>query len=98
MDRIVISISGKGGTGKTTLAALLLKILTESNDRDILVVDADPASNVPDTIGISVEKTVGTMATKLKKRVQADELPPASGNTEERYPRVMGYGNSPRDS
>lgn len=76
MERIVISISGKGGTGKTTLAALLLKILTENNDRDILVVDADPASNVPDTIGISVKKTVGTVATELKKRVQADELPP----------------------
>ncbi len=73
---IVISVSGKGGAGKTTLAALLLKTLLEEGVKgDILVVDADPATNLPDTIGVEIEKTVGSMATLLKKRIEEGTFP-----------------------
>jgi len=73
---IVISVSGKGGAGKTTLATLLLKTLLEEKvEGDILVVDADPATNLPDAIGVEIEKTVGSMATLLKKRIEERSLP-----------------------
>lgn len=71
-----ISISGKGGVGKTTIAALLLRALSGAG-RSILMVDADPATNLPDAIGTHVESTVGMVATRLKKEAQSDELPPS---------------------
>ncbi|RLE77297.1 MAG: ATP-binding protein [Thermoprotei archaeon] len=73
---LVISVSGKGGVGKTTLVALLLKTLLEQNDeRDILVVDADPAANLPDILGMKVEKTVGMVANELKRKIEKGQLP-----------------------
>jgi len=63
-----ISISGKGGAGKTTLTALLLKVLLESSTNDeILVVDADPATNLPQALGVEISKTVGDVAEEFRK-------------------------------
>ncbi len=56
----VIAITGKGGTGKTAVAALLIKCLS-SNKKTLLAIDADPDSNLPDVLGVKVEKTVGDM-------------------------------------
>lgn len=39
-----IAISGKGGSGKTTLAAMIIRLLSEQTGRPILAVDADPNS------------------------------------------------------
>ncbi len=73
---LVVSVSGKGGVGKTTLVALLLKALLERDDgRDILVVDADPAANLPDVLGVKVEKTVGMVANELKRKIEKGQLP-----------------------
>jgi len=75
---LVVSVSGKGGTGKTTLVALLLKVLLENenrNFRDILVVDADPDTNLPDVLGIEIRKTVGMVANELKKKVEKGQIP-----------------------
>ena len=72
----VVSATGKGGTGKTTIIALLLKNILDSKiNRDILVVDADPATNLPDVIGVEIEKTVGEAANELKKKIEKGQLP-----------------------
>lgn len=42
-DEPVVAVCGKGGVGKTTLAALLARLLREDGGRRFLVVDADPA-------------------------------------------------------
>ena len=73
--RRVISVSGKGGTGKTTLTALLLKALIRHTD-DILVVDADPATNLPDVLGVKVPKTVGMVTDELKDRIARGVISP----------------------
>ena len=58
----VIAIAGKGGTGKTAIAALLLREILkrrENEDICILAVDADADSNLPEALGISYNKTAG---------------------------------------
>jgi CO dehydrogenase maturation factor len=51
-----LAISGKGGVGKTTLAALLAREAV-SRGFKVLAVDADPAANLPATLGIEAEIT-----------------------------------------
>ena len=68
-ERLVISVSGKGGVGKTTLTALLTRVMTEKTKRSLLVVDADPVMNLPRACGIEVPDTVGSIATRLRKSI-----------------------------
>jgi len=76
-ERLVLAISGKGGVGKTTLAALMLKILTEKKQKNILVIDANPDSNISNLLGVSaVKKTVGNVMDELKKSLWKGEIPP----------------------
>ena len=57
----VLSVSGKGGTGKTLIAALLIReILALREDVCILAVDADADANLADALGVSFFKTVET--------------------------------------
>jgi len=37
-----IAISGKGGTGKSTVAVMIIRWLSNKGIRSILAVDADP--------------------------------------------------------
>ena len=75
---MTIITSGKGGVGKTTLAVLLLQVLLKNAELDILVVDADPDSNLPDVLGIEVPRsdTVGGCAFHLKKQIEKNVIPP----------------------
>jgi CO dehydrogenase maturation factor len=69
---LTLSVSGKGGAGKTTLTALLLKILLESDKKDILMIDADPAMNLPNVLGIELEgkTTLGMILDKKKNELE----------------------------
>ena len=55
----VIAVAGKGGTGKTTLSSLAVRYLVRSGKTPVLAVDADPNSNLGETLGIEVTQTVG---------------------------------------
>lgn len=54
-----IAIAGKGGTGKTTFAGLLIKCLRDRNLKPILAIDADPNANLNYVLGVEVTDTVG---------------------------------------
>jgi len=74
----VVSVSGKGGTGKTTVAALLLKAMVDSGvcgRKKVLMVDADPDTNLPDFLGVNVSRTVGSVANELKRRIEKGQIP-----------------------
>ncbi|MDD5668467.1 MAG: AAA family ATPase [Candidatus Omnitrophica bacterium] len=57
----VIAIAGKGGSGKTTIAGLLIRILKERSAGSILGIDADPNHNLGDVLGMDVSGTIGQM-------------------------------------
>jgi CO dehydrogenase maturation factor len=57
----VIALAGKGGTGKTTIAALLVRLIKEKRLGSVLAVDADPNSNLAETLGVSPRQTVGAL-------------------------------------
>lgn len=56
----VIAVAGKGGTGKTTIASLAVRYLIQKGETPVLVVDADPNSNMGQTLGIEVPITIGS--------------------------------------
>ncbi len=58
---VKIAVSGKGGVGKTTLAALLCKYL-ESTGRRVLAVDADPVASLGAALGIVDHKKIEPIA------------------------------------
>jgi CO dehydrogenase maturation factor len=55
----MIAVTGKGGVGKTTLAALMVAGLIRQNRGPVLAVDADPNSCLDGALGVKVDKTVG---------------------------------------
>ncbi|MCP5106626.1 MAG: AAA family ATPase [bacterium] len=55
----LIAITGKGGVGKTTIAALLIQRLIKQNRKPILAVDADPNTCLDAVLGVKAEQTVG---------------------------------------
>jgi len=75
-EKLVVAVSGKGGVGKTSLTALILRSLLDAGVKSILVVDANPDSNLPEVLGIEVERTVGDVTNELKKAIDRSELPP----------------------
>lgn len=56
-----IAIAGKGGTGKTTIAALLVYLLREAKMGSLLAVDADPNSNLAEALGVELKQTIGSI-------------------------------------
>ncbi len=63
-----IAVAGKGGTGKTTLTAMLIRFLLEKYPRkSMLAVDADANANLNETLGLSVEETIGSILEDTKK-------------------------------
>ena len=41
---MIVAVIGKGGVGKTTIAALLLRRLLATHETPVLALDADPSS------------------------------------------------------
>lgn len=65
-----IALAGKGGTGKTTVAALLVRYLMEQRDGAILAIDADPASNLHFVLGMELHQTIGEIREDMLDQVQ----------------------------
>ena len=62
-----IALAGKGGTGKTTLAGLLIKYLISRGKKPVLAVDADSNANLNEVLGVNVIDTLGNAREEMKK-------------------------------
>ena len=78
---ISIALAGKGGSGKTSIASLIIRYLKENGSGPILAIDADPNANLGESLGLDVEQTVGLILDKFQR--DKIEIPP--GMTKEAY-------------
>ena len=68
-NTVVIALAGKGGVGKTSLSAAIVRLLTEKRpDAKILAIDADPAVGLSVALGVEVTETLD----QIRKRVAED--------------------------
>jgi CO dehydrogenase maturation factor len=65
-----IALAGKGGVGKTTIAAMVIKYLVENQPGAILAIDADPSSNLNMVLGLDLDWTVGDIRENLLVQVK----------------------------
>ena len=66
---ISIALAGKGGTGKTTVAGLLIKYLVKTGKSPVLAVDADSNANLNEVLGLEVFDTLGNAREEMKKGI-----------------------------
>lgn len=59
--RGIISVCGKGGVGKTTISALLARVILDNRDTKGLVIDADPGAGLSLALSLPVKKTVNDL-------------------------------------
>ena len=68
---VVLAVAGKGGVGKTSLAAVMVKLLVEAYpDKKILAIDADPAVGLSTALGVEPSLTLDDIR---KEAVEAAE-------------------------
>ena len=81
----VIAVAGKGGTGKTTLAGLIVRHLVQREKGPVLAIDADANDNLAEALGMRAEKSIaGVTDSFFKDRV---DLP--SGMPKEAYLEIQ---------
>jgi CO dehydrogenase maturation factor len=65
-----VAVAGKGGVGKSTISALLVRALADKADAVVLAVDADPNANLGEKLGVKVDRTIGDLREDLLKRAE----------------------------
>jgi len=64
-----IAVTGKGGVGKSTVAALMIRHLKAAGAGPVLALDADPDANLASLLGLQVESTIGELREDVLRRI-----------------------------
>ncbi len=81
----IIALAGKGGTGKTTLAALTIRYIIEKKKKPVLAVDADPNSCLNEALGVKVHTTIGKIREESLNLIRNNFNRPGGMSTEELF-------------
>jgi CO dehydrogenase maturation factor len=81
----VIALAGKGGTGKTTVAALTIRYLIEKRQKSILAVDADSNSCLNEALGVKAHSTIGTLREESLAAVRSGAERPGGMSMEQLF-------------
>jgi CO dehydrogenase maturation factor len=82
-----IVVAGKGGTGKTTVAALLIQLLSQKGV--VLAIDADPATNLHQALGVPLGDTVGRIRENMTEDIKRGTISPAISKQEYLDQKIM---------
>jgi CO dehydrogenase maturation factor len=84
-----VAVAGKGGTGKTSVAALLVKLLSQRGL--VLAVDADPSTNLNQALGLPLDdsKTVGRIREKMTEDISKGRLSPTIAKQEYLFGKIL---------
>jgi CO dehydrogenase maturation factor len=66
---VLVAVVGKGGVGKTTVCALLLRRLLEARETPVLAIDADPSSCLGSALGLPITRTLADEREALRDGV-----------------------------
>ena len=76
-----IAVAGKGGSGKTSIASLVIRYLKNKGGGPILAVDADPNANLGESLGFSIGQTIGSIIASFNE----EKINIPQGMTKEAY-------------
>jgi CO dehydrogenase maturation factor len=76
-----IAVAGKGGSGKTSLATLVIRYLMNKGAGPILAIDADANANLGESLGLDIKQTIGSLIASFND--EKINIPP--GMTKEAY-------------
>jgi len=76
-----IAVAGKGGSGKTSIASLIIRYLKKNGSGLILAVDADANANLADSLDLEVKQTVGSIIASFNE----EKINIPAGFTKEAY-------------
>ena len=74
MGTKILALTGKGGVGKTSLSALIVKVLSDNYpDKKILAIDADPSIGLATALGVEVHLTLDDIRTEIINTVEGGD-------------------------
>ena len=80
-----IALAGKGGTGKTTVAGLIIDYLVKSGKGPIFAVDADANSNLNEVLGVKKEVSLWDIREEIAKSDMSEKNPIPPGMSKQEY-------------
>lgn len=81
----VIGFAGKGGTGKTTIAALTVRYLMEKKKKAVMAVDADSNSCLNEALGVPVHATIGKLREESLEQIRSGADRPGGMSMEQLF-------------
>jgi len=76
-----IAVAGKGGTGKTSIASMVIRYLMRKGAGPILAIDADPNANLGESLGLDIKQTLGSLIASFNE----EKINISPGMTKETY-------------
>ncbi len=78
---VSIAVAGKGGSGKTSVASLVIRYLKKNKMGPVLAIDADSNANLGESLGLDIKQTVGSIIASFN----TDKINIPQGLTKEAY-------------
>jgi CO dehydrogenase maturation factor len=82
-----IVVAGKGGTGKTAISSLLIQLLSQKGV--VLAIDADPATNLHQALGVPLDDTIGGIREEMTEAIISGAISPTVPKQEYLDSRIM---------
>jgi CO dehydrogenase maturation factor len=81
----VIALAGKGGTGKTTIAALAVRYIIDRKKMPVLAVDADSNNCLNGSLGVDVHATIGKLREESLQLIRSGAERPGGMSMEQLF-------------